>query len=494
MNVELQSFLPLLAGFLAILTAVCAGATGAWVLLGTRVRQAAEAAKAEAEAGAIALRERLDARERQLLDLRSSLGAATEEIARLREGFRMESEKRATAEEKNSRIPELENLSRTRDIQLAELRGENTDLREKLSETAARLADERLAAEEKLAVLNEARAGLADAFKALSADALRSNNRSFLELAKAVLEKFQDGAKNDLEYRQKSIGELVKPLKESLQKVDDKIGEIEKARTTAYVSLNEQIKSLADCQNQLRSETSALVQALRAPCVRGRWGEIQLKRVVELAGMVEYCDFAQQETATGDGGRLRPDMIVRLPNRRNVVVDSKAPLQAYLEALEARDDRTRTEKLKDHARQIRTHLSQLSSKAYWDQFRPAPEFAVLFLPGETFFQRGPGAGPRPDRVRGRPQGDPGDSDDTHRPLEGRRLWMAPGTDRGKRQGDQRTGSVFVRPHSNHGGAFFRGPQGIGSGGRRLQQDRGFHGGESAERRKEIQGTRCIQRE
>ncbi|MGA1824730.1 MAG: DNA recombination protein RmuC [bacterium] len=268
----------------------------------------------------------------------------------------------------------------------SKLQIENTELRVKISSLETKIEEEGKNMHDKLAALNEMRQKFSDTFKALSADALNSNNRSFMEMAKTTLEKAQESAKSDLELRQKSINELVQPLTVSLEKVGDKIQEIEKARLTAYSSLTEQIKSLANTQKQLQSEAANLVNALRTPTVRGRWGEIQLKRVVEIAGMIEYCDFIQQETAScEDGASLRPDMIIKLPNNKNIVVDSKAPLYAYLEALETKDDKNRLSKLKEHARQIRTHISQLSMKAYWDQFKPTPEFAVLFLPGENFF-------------------------------------------------------------------------------------------------------------
>ena len=368
-----------------IVVGFCLGGFSVWLIIRTKVEEAARRAGVEGESERAILTERLQGKEERLEAFRSSLEKAASEIDHLRQEMRSESEKRSTAEERCSRVPELENVLKSKDETIFQLQKEGTDLKTRLSEMDARIETERKAADERLALLQEAQQKLSDAFKALSAEALQCNNQSFLDLAKATLEKFQETAKGDLEVRKNAIDQLVKPLKESLEKVDTKIQEIERARTTAYASLTEQIKQLGSAQVQLQGETANLVKALRAPTVRGRWGEIQLKRVVEIAGMLDYCDFLQQESTSTEEGRLRPDMVIKLPNDKNVVVDSKAPLQAYLEALEAIDEEMRVQKLKEHARQIRTHLSKLSMKAYWDQFRPTPEFAVLFLPGESFF-------------------------------------------------------------------------------------------------------------
>jgi DNA recombination protein RmuC len=258
-------------------------------------------------------------------------------------------------------------------------------LRERVAHLNTTLDQERKQGEEKLAVINQAQLKLTDAFKALASDALQGNNDTFLKLAKTAFDGLKESAQSDLDKRQQAIVELVKPVRESLEKVDGKINELEKARAGAYQGLTEQVKSLLDSQKDLRSETSNLVQALRKPQVRGRWGEIQLRRVVEMAGMLDHCDFYEQQTATTDDGRLRPDLLVRLPGNKNVVVDAKAPLSAYLDAIEAPDEATRTARLVDHARQVRTHISALGKKAYFEQFDPAPEFVILFLPGEVFF-------------------------------------------------------------------------------------------------------------
>jgi len=252
-------------------------------------------------------------------------------------------------------------------------------------EYRARLEAEQQSSQEKLELLKQNQQQLQQAFKALSAEALNANNRSFLDLAQTKMEQFQSEAKGDLNNRQLAIDQLVKPLQEALTKVDIRIGQLEQVRTGAYARLDEQLKTLMESQRSLDRETSNLVKALRAPTVRGRWGEMQLKRVVEMAGMLKHCDFDEQQSASNEGGRLRPDMIIRLPNGRNIVVDAKAPLSAYLESLEATDEEKRRNFLKDHARQVRDHLGKLSAKNYWEQFQPTPEFVVLFLPGETFF-------------------------------------------------------------------------------------------------------------
>src|SRR5215217_7854366 len=248
-----------------------------------------------------------------------------------------------------------------------------------------RLEEERKASQEKLALLSTAEEKLTHAFKSISADALRNNNQSFLDLAKQNLEAFQQNAKGELERRQHAIGDLIKPLKESLEKVDGKIGELEKNRVGAYSELREQVKVLAQSHLQLQSETGNLVKALRVPHVRGRWGEIQLRRVVEMAGMLQYCDFVEQETVATEESRIRPDVIVRLPGNRTIVVDSKVPFDAFYESIATTDEEVRVTRLKDHARLVRTHITQLSRKSYWETVQPTPEFVLLFLPGETFY-------------------------------------------------------------------------------------------------------------
>ncbi len=234
-------------------------------------------------------------------------------------------------------------------------------------------------------LLRSKNAELSARFGALAADALQRNNESFLDLASGKLELLQNDAAHELEQRKKEVEHLVEPIRESLEKVDGKLQDLEVARTRAYSELSTQVRQLAETQTQLRSETGNLVSALRdRPNVRGRWGEIQLRRVVEMAGMLEHCDFETQAHVSTEDSRLRPDLIVKLPGSKTVVVDSKFAGQAYLESLGARNDEERVAKLRDHARQVRDHIAKLSGKSYWSQFASAPEFVVLFIPGETF--------------------------------------------------------------------------------------------------------------
>ncbi len=270
--------------------------------------------------------------------------------------------------------------------EIAELRRVGADLRNRVTEVETTLELERESADEKLRLLEGAREQLGQAFSAASAEALARNNETFLHLAKQNLEVFQERARGDLEAREKAIGELVRPLADSLGKVDEKIRELETTRIQAFAGLAEQLKNVAVTQASLHVETSRLVQALRQPAARGRWGEIQLRRVVEMAGMIEYCDFVSQPVGgSAEEGRVRPDLIVKLPNEKNIVVDAKVPLESYLLAIETVDEEARRVHLMSHAAQVRAHLGKLSAKSYWSQFEPAPEFVVLFLPAETFF-------------------------------------------------------------------------------------------------------------
>ena len=249
---------------------------------------------------------------------------------------------------------------------------------------SAQLEAEQRSGAEKIAALETARAQLTHTFTALASEALRSNNEEFLKLAQENLKQFHIKAQGDLEQKEKSIEQLVKPIKEALEKNEQQIRQIELERKESFGSLSKHLETMAQNQQSLQSETRNLVQALRRPEVRGQWGELTLKRLAELAGMVEYCDFFEQEhTATAEGG-MRPDMIVRMPDGREIIVDVKTPLDAYLSAVEATDDATRTLHLESHARNVVKRVRELAAKSYWEQFKNAPDFVVLFIPGDQF--------------------------------------------------------------------------------------------------------------
>ncbi len=259
-------------------------------------------------------------------------------------------------------------------------------LRQSQTELEVRLQEEKKAAAEKQALLEKAELRLTDTFKALSAETLRSSQEQFLTLAKNSLKAQQQEATGELEKRKVAVEQLVKPISQTLEKVQHQITESEKLREGDKAALKQHIVHITEANRSLQQETQKLVKALRQPTGRGQWGEMQLRRVVEMAGMQEHCDFTTQTTTTTDEGkRLRPDLIVKLPGGQHVVVDSKAPMDAYLDAIETDDDTERRAALARHAAQVRTHIQQLGSKNYQSQFDSTPEFVVLFLPSEAFF-------------------------------------------------------------------------------------------------------------
>jgi len=326
--------------------AVCAiigvvlGALVVWLVAANRYRNSYSSKLSEAE-------RRANTAEGSIAELRAQVKLAAEDFDKLRDTLNQEREAKVRAETQ-------------------------------LKETIQRLEEEKK-------LLEDAKSKLSDTFKALSSDALKSSNEAFLALAKKSLETVLAEAKGDLGKRQEAINGLVKPLGETLKQYEQHVRSLEISRQKAYTSLEEQVKSLAVAQQQLQKETGNLVTALRTPQVRGRWGEMTLKRVAELAGMSEHCDFTEQVTAETETGRSRPDAIVHLPGQREVVVDAKVPLDAYLKALSAETEDQREKFLNDHARQLRAHMTCLAAKSYWEQFQTAPEFVVMFIPGESFF-------------------------------------------------------------------------------------------------------------
>ncbi|HUU34167.1 MAG TPA: DNA recombination protein RmuC [Vicinamibacterales bacterium] len=276
-------------------------------------------------------------------------------------------------------------LTRLRD-DLERSRIENTVLKEELARVNTELSHQEQEVPKQLALLDQAQAQLRDSFQALAGAALKSSNEEFLKLAAERMSGLHKDAATEISRKQAAFDELVTPIRDVLLQVDLKLGEVEKNRMETGAEISSLLEAIGRSQTQLRAETTNLVRALRTPTVRGRWGEMQLRRVVEMAGMLEYCDFDEQASHATENGRVRPDLLVRLPGGRTVVIDAKAPLEAYLDAQEAPDEQTRERKLADHSRQVRDHMTKLGAKGYWEQFHPSPEFVVMFLPGEAVFQ------------------------------------------------------------------------------------------------------------
>ena len=269
-------------------------------------------------------------------------------------------------------------ILRARLGELTETRSACTTAEREIASLSATLDHERAAAAEKLQLVEDAQLKLTQSFDSLAARALQSNNQAFVALAKSELAQHQIKAREELDKRTTAIDSLVKPITDSLTKVDSKIEQLERERVQAHGALFNHLKNVTSQQEELKRETANLVTALRAPHTRGRWGEMQLRRVCEMAGMIRHCDFAEQETVASDDSRLRPDVVVKLPGDKRVVIDAKVPLAAYLDAIEARDEDSRKLHMRSHVRQMRDHIKKLSAKGYW-KYEDAPEFVVMFV-------------------------------------------------------------------------------------------------------------------
>jgi DNA recombination protein RmuC len=378
-----QSIIPLLY----ILVGLAIGFGAAWMLLQGRVTATRTTARSEIETERSVLESQLSAANTTLKDLTAQIAIREKLLEERQRVLIVESNLRSGAEAAAKQIPALRDEMSSIAARLDRSQSEARELQSKLVEANTALKKERESSLEKMQLLQDAQKQLSSAFEAMSAKALETNNTSFLHLAKATLETFQQSAKGDLEKRQQAISDIVKPVRESLDKVDDKIKELENSRVGAYSMLMQQVQSLQESQTLLRGETTQLVRALRAPSSRGRWGEIQLKRVVEMAGMIEHCDFDQQTSKDTEAGRQRPDMIINLPGGKTIIVDAKVPLAAYMDAMDSQDEDVRKQMLIDHARQVRTHVTQLGKKSYWESFGASPEFVVLFLVDESSLYR-----------------------------------------------------------------------------------------------------------
>jgi len=370
---------------LILFAAFWVGCAAGYIAMRLRAQVAYERGRNESAAEISSLSERLNSRDLQFTETKQRADTLTESVTRLEVEVRAEADRRNVAEARLTLLPRYEAELELRGKKLAEQQTELTKLHVTASELGARLEEAKRSSDEKISALQALQNRATESFQAMSAEALMSNNKAFLDLAGDALTRLQDSARGDLDQRQSLLGQILDPLKSSLERVDSRITELERERANAYAGLQQQVESMMRTQVSLQAETSHLASALRTPSSRGRWGEVQLRRVVELAGMISHCDFIEPRATEEGGASGRPDLIVQLPNFRQIVVDSKISLSAYLESNDATDEPTRIAKRREHAAQVRAHVTQLSAKGYWDQFPQSPEFVVAFLPGESFF-------------------------------------------------------------------------------------------------------------
>jgi DNA recombination protein RmuC len=370
----LETSLVMTAGFLV-------GLLLGWLLVKYRLTPSLVKSKTEAEARL----ETLQNKEEEIEEFKTREATFQTEIKSLTNQLLQVSQERSAASSKLEHMASLQNTLNKREQELLELRATISRLREQIAALETTIEKEKTSFDEKMSLLRELRTSLTETYKALSAASLRENNQVFIDLAKSTFSKYIDSAKSDFEARGKAVKEGILPLHEALNRYDEHIQAMERSREKAYGGLSAQVQSLIQTQDILQKETGKLVNALRVPHIRGRWGEITLRRVAELSGMQSHCDFFEQTSTRSEAGLLRPDMIIQLPGQRQIIIDAKVPLVAYIDAIEADSEKEREEYLATHARHVKTHIHQLSQKAYWTQFTPTPEFVVLFIPGENFF-------------------------------------------------------------------------------------------------------------
>lgn len=368
-----------------LLLGLALGTAAGWCFRASRARSEIENARLSSTPGLALMEQRATQAEALLRDTQVRLEQMDKERVTAAEELRVESSRRASFEALSQRIPDLEQELQYREQIVSRQQQTILEAAKEKESLTATIEAERKGFSEKQKLMEEAKAALSDAFSALSAGALKSNSEEFLKLAQASLGQFQQGAKNDLAMREQAIGQLLTPVKDALQKFETKVQALEVAREGAYQGLVQQVTQLLDTGKELRSETANLVQALRAPITRGQWGEFQLRRVIEMAGMVNYCHFVEQEKVDAEDGQLRPDVLVKLPAGKTIIIDAKAPLSSFMDAVALEDGTERKAKLQGFAKLVRDHISALGRKAYWDQFDTSPELVVMFLPGDHYY-------------------------------------------------------------------------------------------------------------